>query len=306
MNAPINFQQTPEAKAVADEVRKAIEPRVVTVDDGNGPRQLLLTPQGVDIHGVKELIDDYRTEPERRKGVATLTELDSFIAHVNRFKDDDSAIFADRSPTQPSLLAVLDYHRAGAPGVAPPRFGQHRARYAFPLSEEWVAWTSQNGKLMDQAEFAKWIEDRLPDVADPGLPGAGATKFAALLDCKFASASKLLELSRGLTVHVGQSVAGHVALASGESSFTFAEAHADKSGAPLKIPGAFLLAIPVFRGGAPYEIPTRLRYRVKGGSVVWFYDMHRTSAVFDHVVDEACERATKETTLPLFAGTPEV
>lgn len=305
MNEPhVTINHAAEASAVADEVRKSIEPRVQLLTDPEGQnREFLFLPSEVRVESVKAMLEEYRTRPERRRGVAVLTELDSFIGHVNRFKDGDSAIFADRSPSQPSLLAVLDYHRAGAEGA--PRFGGHRAKYAFPLSEEWIAWTSQNGKPMGQGEFAKWIEDRLPDVADPSLPGAGATKFAALLDCKFASASKLLELSRGLAVHVDQSVAGHVTLGSGESSFTFSEVHNDKGGAPLKIPGAFLLAIPVFRGGAPYEIPTRLRYRVKGGQVSWFYDMHRASAVFDHVVDEACERAIKETSLPLFAGSPE-
>jgi uncharacterized protein YfdQ (DUF2303 family) len=293
-----------EATAVANEVRKSVEPRVQRLTDPeNRERDFLFVPKEFTLHGTKKLLDEWRTAPERRTGVCHLTELDSFIAHTKRFCDPDSAMFADRSPGSPSLLTVFDYHRIGA--EASPRFGTHRAKYAFPLAQEWLVWTGQNGQPMSQEMFAAWIEDHLVDVADPSLPGKAATKFAELLSCKFASASTLLGLSRGLSVHVGQKIANHQNLATGEATVSFVEAHSDASGAPVKIPGAFLLAIPPFRGGAPYEIPTRLRYRVRGAEITWFYEMHGVQRILDDAIDEACERATKETALPLYAGTPE-
>lgn len=301
-----NNIQAAEAAAVADIVRKSVEPRVVTIDDGNGKREVLLVPDGhggMHVNSVKELLKSYRDSPERRKGTAELTELASFVEHVNRFKDADTAIFADRTPTRPCLLAVLDYHRTGATGA--PRFGEHRARYAFPLADEWSAWMAQNSKPMPQDGFAQFIEDRLSDVADPGVAGESAKSFCSLLSCGFASASKLLELSRGLSVHVGARVQNHTNLSTGESNVTFATAHADEQGKPIKVPGAFLLALPIFRGGARYQIPARLRYRVNGPSVLWSYDLYRATVAFDHAIAEACETAKTGTGLPLFMGQPE-
>ncbi|MDE8453326.1 DUF2303 family protein, partial [Klebsiella pneumoniae] len=83
------------------------------------------------------VFDQYRTNPLRRAGTATMLSLDSLIDHVNRFKDADTVVFADDSRSAPSMTAVLDYHRAGASGD--PRFGKHRSLYAFPLSDEWKA-----------------------------------------------------------------------------------------------------------------------------------------------------------------------
>lgn len=306
MNADhFHLHQKSEAEAIANEVRRSVTPQIVKIDDGSGggPREVLLTPSGLNVHDVRQLLMAYRKAPERRKGTAELSELDSFISHVNRFRDVDSSLFADRDTDEPTLIGVLDYHRAGSTGA--PRFGEHRARYAFPISDEWRAWKSQNGKPMDQAAFALWIEDHLGTIADPASAGDGAKQFCALLSVQFASASKLLELSRGLSVHVGERVQNHVNLASGEGNVTFATSHADEQGKPIKVPGAFLLALQVFRGGALYLVPTRLRYRVQGGSITWSYDMWRSADVFDVAIGEACEKAKAATELPLFYGKPE-
>jgi uncharacterized protein YfdQ (DUF2303 family) len=286
--------------------RAAFKPCTVEIGHGDLTAEVLFVPDGkggYHQHSVKKLLAEYRDAPERRIGTATLTDLVSFIGHVVRFHDEDSAIFADKTPANPSLLCVLDYHRAGAAGA--PRFGTHRARYAFPLSDEWVAWRAANGVTMDQEKFARFLEEHLADVGAPDLAGPKAKAFAELFSCGFAGAGKLLELSRGLTVAVGRKVSNHQNLSTGESVLSFAEEHSDAAGKPLKVPGAFLVTLPVFRGGALYQIPARLRYRVQGGSIHWSYDLARLSEVCDHAIDEACDLAAEKTGLPLFAGTPE-
>lgn len=297
-----------EAQKVAELAEAAHrKPQTVTVSHAGQSAEVLLVPNdegGYHQHCVKELLKPYLTAPERRAGTATLTDLESFIAHTKRFKDEDSAVFVDRTnQNAPKLVSVLDYHRAGS--TAAPRFGQHRGVYAFPMSDEWVIWTSQNGRYMGQDEFARFIEDHLADVADPSAAGDTAKAFVALLSCGFVGASKLLEVSRGLELHVGQRVKQHVKLASGETTMGFEESHTDAIGAPLKIPGAFLLGIPVFRNGERYQIPTRLRYRVASGQVTWGYEMHRVAEVRDHAIREACQDVAEECALPVYEGTPE-
>lgn len=298
------FQNTPEAAAVADIVRKSCEPRVLNVRSGEDKAEILLLPTGtgsVQAVSVKKLLDEYRTEPERRTGTAKLKSLDSFISHVQRFMDGDSIVFVDSE--EGHLLAVLDYHRAGASSA--PRFGVHRALYEFPFSDAWEAWSEKAGSWMPQTTFAEFVESRVADVTDPQSAFDSAKEFAKTFGVTFAGPSRLLELSRGLTVSVGATVRQHVNLASGESTIAYEEKHADAHSAPLKVPGAFLLAIPVFQHGAPYQIPVRLRYRVQNGSVVWSCELYRADVVREHAIEEACERVRVATALPVLHGSPE-
>ena len=298
---------TTEAEAIAQLQKNASQlPHIVEVLDGEHAAQVLMVPGqngSFTPHHVKPFTEPYRKQPERRRGTAFFTDLVSFITHAKRFADVDSVVFADKTPTAPKLTAVLDYHRAGATGD--PRFGTHRSVYTFPLSDEWQAWASQDGHVMGQAEFAGFIEENLADVADPGSALDGAKKFAALMSCVYASASSLLELSRGLTVHVGSKVAQHVSLQSGTGKITFETKHTDEAGAPISVPGAFIIQIPAFKEGPLYQIPARLRYRTSGGNISWSYDLYRASAVLDHAIGEGCDTVAEDTKLPVLSGSPE-
>jgi len=299
-----NIVTRTENDATLDAAKRLLAVETVVLRDArNGvPREVLSVPDGRKVHSVKALLDEYLTAPERRKGTARFTDLDSFIAHTNRFRDTDSAIFADDSKGAPALLSVLDYHRATADGA--PRFGEHRGAYAFPLSDEWTAWTAQNGKPMSQVDFARFLEDRLVDVADPSTASGSAADWAKCVGAAFASPSKLLELSRGLAVRVNAAVRGQHDIGSGATQVMFATEHTDINGAPIDVPGAFLLAIPVFKRGDLYPVPVRLRYRVKE-SVTWHYELARVDAVFEHAFGEACALVAEKTSLPVLRGNPE-
>jgi uncharacterized protein YfdQ (DUF2303 family) len=310
---------------VVELVERYVAPTVVELVDPNGRRVNVLvlpTQSGLEAHPIKQFLDPYAERPDRREGTARLEDLDSFIAHAERFKDDSSALFACSARSAPSLTSVLDYHEKNALEFIPatetakidvrkvigaPRFGKHRGVYAFPLSDEWKAWTAQNGVKLDQAAFAEFIEAHLLDLAEPSNGGAGAyaTDVALGLGCSLAGPSKLLELSRGLSVRVGSLVTNSANLATGEAQLTYQTQHTDDAGAPIRVPGAFLLAIPVFKGGAPYQIPARLRYRIREKAISWFFELHGADRVFDHAFGESCARAAKETNLPLFRGSPE-
>lgn len=295
-----------EAGAVANVVRRLSKPQTMPVKAGapdGSAMDLVLVPEGFNVMSVKKHLDEYLDAPRRREGTAELADLDSFTAHVNRFRDDGSVIFADRSnENAPTLTCVLDYHPIGA--KSPPRNAKHRARYAFPLSDEWKEWKAKNKKSFAQVDFAQFIENRIADVAAPESAHAGALEFRDTLGCTFATSVKLLELSRGLEVRV-ESVAKEIRrLENGEGQVIYTETHKDASGQTLSIPSAFLIAIPVFRSGPRYQLPIRLRYRMNG-PISWFYEIYRDDVVFDHAFAEACATANEVTTLPVLQGKPE-
>jgi hypothetical protein len=203
------------------------------------------------------------------------------------------------------MLAIYDYNHED--GEA--RFGEHRAAYAFPLSEEWKAWTAKNETPMSQVEFAAFLENRIADVSEfiPEKTGEVARAFFQKIgiDVGVAAPARLLQLSRDFSVHADEKVRTAVNLNTGETVVHYEAAHVDEQGAPVKVPGAFLLALPVFKSGAPYEVAARLRYRKDGPSIKWSYQLYRTDLIFDHAFAEAFTAASDKTGLPLFQGSPE-
>lgn len=298
-----------DLKGVIAETRSLVEDyatgEVITITEpGTGVNALAVLSRSGIAPVPASAFNDYRDQPARRTGTATLTDLESLIAHVNRFKDDDSILYAKDDRDAPSITAVLDYHRIGAEGA--PRFGGHRARFAFPLSDEWKAWNAANAKPVKMADFASFLEDRIIDVLEDAqdLP-EDMTRFIKAIGGNVASPTKLMEISVGLKVNEKSAVAETVNLSSGEGEISFVAQHTDAAGKPLKVPNLFLIGIPVFKNGPSYRIAVRLRYRKADGGLVFWFEMWRADRVFDDAFNEAVSRAREETGLPVFMGSPE-
>lgn len=254
------------------------------------------------IIGVKDLVDAWRRHPERKIGAAEAQTFEAFVALVNRHATDDSAIFADCDWTKPSFTAVIDYHEKKNGGRAD--WGKHRVRYTFPLSDEWKAWTGQNGQPMKQAEFAWFLEDRVAELSSP--TEHEKITLEAQFQTTLATPAQVVELSRGLSVHVDTRVKAQTVLQSGEGQISWEESHNDAAGKPLKVPGLFMLSIAPFFMGEPVRIPVRLRYRPAGQALTWFYQIYRPDlAITEHVRHRLID-ARHETGLPAYEGAPEM
>lgn len=262
-------------------------------------------PEGMKLHDLRPFREARRTAPERRTGTARVTTLESFVALARRFADPHSAIFAVDDRNAPRLITVLDYHEQTAAGA--PRFGTHRIEYAFPLSEEWRAWTRFAARdSISQTDLATFLEEHIVDVRAPESIGEETAALGKQLGITYAGPDALMALSRGLSVRVDQKVVQAVNLSTGEATLGFEETHRERDGSgPLKVPGGFVIAIPVFRGGGRYAISARLRYRVREGAVTWRVALHRVDAVFDDAFTRACGEAMAGADLPLFYGQPE-
>ncbi len=278
-------------------------------DTGDGA-YFLSVPKGRELKELEPYFEKLRETPRRLQGTARLHDADSLIAHVNRFKDDGSALFLEaRNPGSMTLTAVYDY----AQGFGSPRWGGHRALYEFPLAEEFAAWQGSNKKSMDQAEFAEFIDDRILDIVAPPPAEDGPEgehyepieRYAQSIGGSFAGPQRMMELSRGLSVKAEHHVEAHVKLESGEGAIRFAETHKAGDGGEVKVPPLFQIAVPLFEKGAVYRLAARLRYRVKGPAVVWVYELFRLRETVDHAVGELAGHVAAETGLPLLRGVPE-
>jgi hypothetical protein len=274
--------------------------------------QAIVLPKDKRVESLKSIVDQFRVTPERRRGMAILTTVESFAAHVKRFTTPQTVIFADvfkSSPNEPQLIAVYDYHPAGA-NLSEAGWREHKARYPFPVSDEWKAWRGRENKELDAPTFAAFLEDRIQDILaiDATLePSTSLGDLAARLNGTFASPSQLLDLSRSLTINAAVNVKQAYTLASGEISVAYTEVHNDGEGRPIKVPGLFVIGIPVFRAGDRYRIACRLRYRLVPGTgkISWWFNLVNPDVYFDDAVKDVARHVEEETQLPVLFGTPE-
>ena len=141
---------------------------VQTFGDGIGSQKdlaLAVLPKGKEVHDLTPYIDKLRDAPRRIVTTARVSTVDSLIDYVQRFKNPDTALFADDDPREPKLLAIVDYHGQGA--TPDPRFCQHRVMYQFPISDQLEAWRGISGQKLSHAEMASFINERQYDIANP-------------------------------------------------------------------------------------------------------------------------------------------
>lgn len=284
---------------------EAAKPEILKIPTkglGAGLPDTVLVAWDAKDQSVKDLgshIERYRQMPERRKGRANVTTLQSFIDLTNRHKDAHSVLFGKTTWPGPSLEAILDYHQTDHSA----RNLGHRVHYEFPVTEELKAWIKFTSQPFTQLEFAQFLEDHAAELSAP--TEEEEQQYETLFRVRFAMPMDLITLSRHLEIHVGSKFKQGETLQSGERVVEFTHEHTDAQGEKLDIPGLFMVSVPAFLDGDPVRIPARLRYRAKGGSVIWFYDLYRWDFFLRDRVQADLAVAAADTGLPAFEGAPE-
>ncbi len=117
-----------------------------------------------------------------------------------------------------------------------------------------------------------------------------------------APPNKMIEISRGIQIHVKDKVEQAFTTASGEVSFQYKTEHQNAAGKPIVVPSLFAIAIPVFESGPLYRMLVRLRYRLKEGDLSWHIELFQPDKTFRHAFEEGCVQASVQTGAPLFYG----
>ncbi len=289
------------------------KPEVKSVELPDGGKALLNLGHSGDVTTLEvidpEALDHWRQTPLYVAGAPTLGSLDSLIDYVNLYKDEDSVVFASDDRSNPKIVAVLDYHVTGdnEGEATKPRFGRHTATFPVPLSDAWKGWNDCDGKVLQMAEFARFLEDHIVDVMDPASVELSndQEKFVNTLGGRrrMADPAKLMELATGLQIFEAGQITQAQRLESGETQITIESEHRDSSGQKLEVPSMFTIAIPVFRNGPAYQIVARLRYRKGTNGILFFYELWRADKVFDHAFDEACEQVRDSAGVTVLRGT---
>lgn len=200
--------------------------------------------------------------PDEVRDVVALTTVEDFIAYMVAYAlPDRTAVFADEETA--TFVGVVDYHGRGALVDKDGQSGRciQQARYTCPESAESKLWRASNAKTMSQTVFAQFIEENAPDIASP--PGA-----------------EMLELATHFQVHKKVKFESELRLADGQRQLQYVEEiQATARPGKVTVPDRFILDIPLFIGGERFNVTARLRYRMEGGTLGIFYELHR----FDEV-----------------------
>lgn len=223
-----------------------------------------LVPEGYRLEDLEHL----HAAPRRIKQHIELRSAQSFIDYVERFSDDGATVFCDLKGQK--FSAILDYHKEA--DIA--RWGDHRATYNCPVDTRWKLWTAHNGKAMNQVDFARFIENNLPDIVQP-------------------SGADMLNVSRSLQAKKKIDFKSDQTLSNGDIQFTYNEQTTGSAG-QMEIPQEFTLGIPVYEGGAKYELKARLRYRINEGQLAMWYDLLRPERLLEDAFNELSAHIKKE------------
>jgi uncharacterized protein YfdQ (DUF2303 family) len=260
-------------------------PPLAILTNAQGAEEIIFPQAALDWHEKRE--QRLAPGPRRREGTTIHTESSSFIACVERNKNENSTIWADLENVR--LLAVFDYHPAGGDATKA-AWCKHKAVYTCPRSKGWIAWCQMDGKNMSQEQFSDFIEEHLDDLTS-GKPDQGFPKPAAVL-----------ELARDLKVHMTGMFERKINPTTGESSLVCKQEN-DQSSTP--IPKSFLLKLAIFEGGELYGVEAKIRMKVQGGQAVFHYILHLRSELERAAFDDVRALVAEKTALPVFSGTPE-
>lgn len=247
-----------------------------------GGDPFIVLPDSMKPHSLAHLLP-----PTRIKQAVTLLEAGSFADYVNRYKTDQTLIFANVTERSATLTAVLDYH-GKAPELKPARV-EHRAVFSTIETPEWKAWMAANRKPMDQVEFATWLEDNLKLFVAP----AGA---------------ELLELVKTLHGHANARFNTALRLNTGAYSVNYEEevvvrGTSSVSSDTMELPAEVKAGIAPFQGAVPYEVRARLKSRVTERKLMlWFETIAVHEIVRDSILTVTQQVAEKTGIVPLLGN----
>jgi uncharacterized protein YfdQ (DUF2303 family) len=242
-------------------------------------------PYRIASNGAIEIVERLCAGPVWRRGAVTFYEALSFARFVNRFKNETTVVFADALAR--TFTAILDYHPGGEEQSAA-QWDLFRATLPLKHTPSWATWAAANKKPMDQAEFAQFLEDQIPDIATP----AGAT---------------LVEIARTLEAKTDVQFESHIRADNGAHRFQYLEnvsANSAGTSGRIDIPQDFTLVLQPFEGSKTYAVQARFRYRISSKKLTMWFDLVRLQDVLTEAFNDELLKIQTEIggTSPIYNG----
>lgn len=261
-----------EAQTIFEKGRQA----AIVETEINGVKHILV-PKDCELQSMERLMK----APVRIRATPEFYAADGFAEYVAEFKEEGSRIFVDEDDLRFSV--VFDCHHKGSPA-----WGDHSASLKLVTAHEWRKFVSIDGKVMDSAGFAEFIEDHIAYIEGNDMTGSELLTMAQNLKVELKG-----ELSVESTLHAGLRKLiirdDHVLNAKcGEKEMSFPE--------KLK------LTLRIFRGGNAYPIEVYVRYRANKDGVKFWIKIPDASGIQEEAFNLVVEDVKAKTGLPVLLG----
>jgi uncharacterized protein YfdQ (DUF2303 family) len=195
----------------------------------------------------KVVLEHFKSkQPDQIEAAPVFQTAESFCDYVKHYKDNagESRIFADMESWQ--FIAILDW-----PAPGEPRLKTHKASFKPQFDESWQRWQALNGKTLEQAEFARYLEEYIGEVVAP-------------------SQADLLEVANDLQINSNVEAAKSIRLQTGATQIQYVEKTDARTKGNVTIPQKISIKCPMFFGEEPIVFNAFLRFRAKPGSAIVF------------------------------------
>ncbi|MEN6540858.1 MAG: DUF2303 family protein [Mizugakiibacter sp.] len=278
-NLKQDVQAALDAGAALGEIR-------VPQQNEEGTVPFVVVPAGYAVKDIEKLL----LHPTRKRGNVTLLDASSFIDYTKKHAiTDTSAIYADvdYEAGRYGLVAVLNDHGTEHDYAM---WGDFRASLTPMLSLEWKRWKGNNHKAMPQADFAAFIEDNLGDIATvDGMP----------------TGSDMLNMALAFQMNSDKRFKKVIDLQGGGTNLEFVDQADEETTSKMQFFKRFTIGIPVFQGATDgYPIEARLKFRMNGGALSFWYELVRPDRVFKTAVSSEIAKIKEETGLMVLFGVP--
>lgn len=232
----------------------------------NGQRFVLTPPE----FKLTEIPSAHRLPPHIIQAV-TVDDAESLIRYANRFSSPASVIIADIDAL--CVHTCLDWHKDNqdqellAPGAR-----KHTATLKLRESEEFKRWNAIQNSMLDQMEFAEFLDENASDIVSP-------------------DPATMIEIARDLEATQGVNFKASTRLQTGERCITYETETLTKG--EMTVPTQFTIQIPLFVGEEPIDITASFRFRVNPSGLklgfVWRRVEYRRQAEFQAIAHRISE-----------------
>lgn len=242
--------------------------------------------------GDYESLERFLKNPTRTRLCETMTVFESFLEAIStRFDKDQATIYKE-------TLKNKKYYNFAFNGVAHDCRTGNQWRGDFVLKWNGLHtisardWLENDEKAMSQEEFALFLDKHLSDVAT-----ASDSKGSQLEGCP--TQAELYNFVTTLEDSKGQKFARKVNVQNGDVSVSLERESDNGTKERLKLFERFAINIQLYEGFPTYQVIAKLRFRVKDGAVVFFYDLEGLEELFNANRDWSVEKI-KAAGFPVF------
>lgn len=271
---------------VIETARSGVEPTQVSVSGADGQINELRL-YGLDGEGGVSLIDTilmdrHRAYPPAKAGKLTVETPEAAVRYAHRHLDaDESTLWVEIDAGRVTIV-FNDHSDADVAGWA-----DHQVTMQLKRSPEWQAWSQLSGKLVEQSELARFLEEHILEVIDP-------------------DGSTLIEVAQTFHATQGVTFKSSQQLHSGEQRLVWEEDLQATAGLGkhVDIPTDLKIRLRPWLGVDPIDVDAKFRFRVASGQLRLAVELLRMEEISRAAVEAAGEDIGQQLELEPIQGVP--